>query len=101
MRHLCFFAEYRIISSKVKLTVYGFFSVYLGADGIESPTWPGDVCLLPCAQGRRVHTRVFPCMIPNVQMDHHHLLMDAALKMSRAILIYRSGMRLTASVCHP
>ena len=101
MLHLFFFAKYRKISSKVKLTVYGFFSVYLGADGIESPTLAGDTCLLPCVQGRRGLTRVFPCMIPNVQMDHHHLLVDAALKMSRTIPIYRSGMRLTAFVCHP
>ncbi len=40
MLRLCFFAKYRKISGKVKLTVYGFFSIYLGADGIESPTWP-------------------------------------------------------------
>ena len=40
MLHLCFFAEYRKFSSKVKLTVYGFFSIYLGADGIKSPTRP-------------------------------------------------------------
>ncbi len=47
MIHLFFFAKYRKFSSKVKLTVYGFFSVYLGADGIESPTWPVTLACSP------------------------------------------------------